>query len=34
MLYKTTEEVREDIFIKGFSKEHHRCLNKMKRNIL
>ncbi|SEA55903.1 hypothetical protein SAMN05216462_1792 [Xylanibacter ruminicola] len=34
MLHKTTEEVREDIFGLGFSKEHHRCFDKMKRDIL
>lgn len=34
ILHKTTEEVREDIFGMGFSKEHHRCFDKMKRDIL
>ena len=34
MLHKTTEEVREDIFGLGFSKDYHRCFDKMKRDIL
>lgn len=34
MLHKTTEEVCEDIFGMGFSKDHHRCFDKMKRDIL
>lgn len=34
LLHKTTEEVKEDIFGMGFSKECHRCFDKMKRDIL
>lgn len=34
MLHKTTEEVCEDIFGMGFSKNHHRCFDKIKRDIL
>lgn len=34
MLHKTTGEVREDIFGLGFSKDNHRCFDKMKRDIL
>ena len=34
MLHKTIEEVREDIFGMGFSMDHHRCFDKIKRDIL
>ena len=34
MLHKTTEEVCEDIFGMGFSKDHHRCFDKIKRDIM
>ena len=34
MLHKTAEEVREDLFGLNYSKEHHRCFDKLKRDIL
>lgn len=34
LFHKTTDEIREDIFGIEFSKTHHRCLDKMKRDIL
>lgn len=34
VLHKTADEVREDIFGLGFSKEHHRCMDKMKRDVM
>ena len=34
MLHKTSEEVREDLFGLNYSKEHHRCFEKLKKDIL
>lgn len=34
LLHKTTEEVKEDIFGMGFSKDYHRCFDKMKRDVM
>lgn len=34
ILHRTKDEVYEDIFGLGFSKDHHRCFDKMKRDIM
>ncbi len=34
MLHKTKDEVHEDIFGLGYSKDNHRCFDKMKRDIM
>lgn len=32
--YRTEEEIKDDLFGKLFSEEHHRCFDKLKRDIL
>ena len=34
LMHKTADEVKEDIFGLHFSKDNHRCFDKMKRDIM